>query len=70
MTERNANEEHGKTLSEILAPLSNDLAAVGAVIDEVLKPPVSRLRSLVAHVSRFRGKMLRPVLTLLGGRCF
>jgi octaprenyl-diphosphate synthase len=70
MTERDGNPEPNRTLAEILLPLAEDLAAVGEVIDEVLKPPVGRLRTLVAHVSRFRGKMLRPVLTILGGRCF
>ncbi len=44
------------------------LEAVEKLFNEELKSSVSCVNSLVKHVSRFRGKMLRPILVLLAGK--
>src|ERR671913_406534 len=53
------------TLTECIAP---QLAAVDARFREELSSEISCVNTLVKHVSRFRGKMLRPMLVLLSGR--
>ena len=45
-----------------------ELKAVGRRFDEELASPVRCVNTLVKHVSRFRGKMLRPCLVLLAGK--
>lgn len=57
-------------LGAILAPVTRDLEAVDALLKEVLRPPTDRVRPLVENVKRFKGKMLRPALVVLSGRCF
>ncbi len=44
------------------------LDAVEKLFNEELTSSVSCVNSLVKHVSRFRGKMLRPILVLLAGK--
>ncbi len=54
-------------LSPLMQSLSEGLAEVERVFDAQLSsdlPPVARL---VVHVERYRGKMLRPTLTILSG---
>jgi octaprenyl-diphosphate synthase len=53
------------SLTECIAP---QLAAVERVFHEELKSELSSVDTLVKHVSRFRGKMLRPTLLLLAGK--
>ena len=53
------------TLTECIAP---QLAAVDACFREELDSDIACVNTLVKHVSRFRGKMLRPMLVLLSGR--
>ena len=52
-------------LTECIAP---QLAAVEKRFSEELKSDLACVNALVKHVSRFRGKMLRPMLVLLSGR--
>ncbi|HEY8749415.1 MAG TPA: polyprenyl synthetase family protein [Tepidisphaeraceae bacterium] len=44
------------------------LAAVDRLFHEELKSELACVNTLVRHVSRFRGKMLRPLLVLLSGK--
>jgi len=57
-------------LGSILAPVREDLSAVERELARMLVTPSPPLRDLVAHVSRFSGKRLRPALTLLAARMF
>jgi octaprenyl-diphosphate synthase len=52
-------------LTECIAP---ELAAVERLFERELASDVPCVNSLVRHVSRFRGKMLRPMLLLLSGK--
>lgn len=52
-------------LTECIAP---QLHAVGRCFERELKSDLRCVNTLVKHVSRFRGKMLRPCLVLLSGR--
>jgi octaprenyl-diphosphate synthase len=53
------------TLTECIAP---QLAAVDRLFSKELTSDIACVNTLVKHVSRFRGKMLRPMLVLLSGR--
>jgi octaprenyl-diphosphate synthase len=53
------------SLTECIAP---QLAAVERVFHDELKSDLPSVDALVKHVSRFRGKMLRPTLLLLAGK--
>ena len=53
------------TLTECIAP---QLAEVDRRFREELNSDLACVNTLVKHVSRFRGKMLRPMLVLLSGR--
>src|SRR3954471_8591009 len=53
------------TLTECIAP---QLADVDALFRQELESDLACVNTLVKHVSRFRGKMLRPMLVLLSGR--
>src|SRR5690349_9559945 len=52
-------------LTDCIAP---QLAAVDQLFIAELKSEIASVNSLVKHVSRFRGKMLRPTLLLLAGK--
>jgi len=52
-------------LTECVAP---ELAAVERLFARELSSDLACVNSLVRHVSRFRGKMLRPMLVLLTGK--
>ena len=52
-------------LTQCIAP---QLAAVDIMFREELTSDIACVNALVKHVSRFRGKMLRPMLVLLSGR--
>ncbi len=52
-------------LAEILGPLEAELEAVEAIFERELASDLACVNNLVGHVSRFRGKMLRPMLLLL-----
>lgn len=53
------------TLTECIAP---QLAAVDVMFGKELTSDLACVNTLVKHVSRFRGKMLRPMLVLLAGK--
>jgi octaprenyl-diphosphate synthase len=53
------------TLTECILP---QLAEVDALFQRELRSDLAGVNALVRHVSRFRGKMLRPTLVLLSGR--
>src|SRR4051812_41632474 len=52
-------------LTECIAP---QLRAVDQLFNRELKSELGCVNTLVKHVSRFRGKMLRPTLVLLSGK--
>jgi len=52
-------------LTECIAP---QMAAVERLFHEELTSDLAPVNALIKHVSRFRGKMLRPMLVLLSGR--
>lgn len=51
-----------------LAPIAGDLAEVERILARELASQVPYIRELIAHVSHYRGKRLRPMLLLLTGR--
>ncbi len=53
------------SLTECIAP---ELSAVDELFCRELTSELSCVNALVKHVSRFRGKMLRPILLLLSGQ--
>jgi octaprenyl-diphosphate synthase len=53
------------TIAECVQP---QIAAVDRLFHEELRSDVACVNTLVKHVSRFRGKMLRPMLVLLSGK--
>lgn len=54
-----------ESLAQYLQP---QLDAVEKLFNEELNSNIACVNSLVRHVSRFRGKMLRPILVLLAGK--
>src|SRR5687768_5233602 len=52
-------------LTECIAP---QMAAVERLFHEELTSDLAPVNTLIKHVSRFRGKMLRPTLLLLAGK--
>src|SRR5687768_4858252 len=52
-------------LTECIAP---QMAAVERLFHEELTSDLAPVNTLIKHVSRFRGKMLRPMLVLLSGQ--
>ena len=54
-----------ETLTECIAP---QLSAVDALFRRELTSELACVNTLIKHVSRFRGKMLRPMLVLLAGK--
>src|SRR5206468_8527835 len=55
-------------LSNLSECIATELAAVDDLFRTELKSRLPCVNTLVKHVSRFRGKMLRPMLVLLSGR--
>lgn len=55
--------------SEALALIDGDLARVRVVITEQMATPFESINRLLQDVSAGAGKMLRPALVLLSGRC-
>jgi octaprenyl-diphosphate synthase len=54
------------SIADLVAP---QLAEVEEFFHRELRSELTCVNGLVRHVSRFRGKMLRPTLVLLSGRC-
>ena len=55
-------------LARLLSPVADELAAVADVFDAELTSDLAGVNTLVKHVARFRGKMLRPMLLLLAAK--
>ena len=53
--------------SRLFAELPEHLAGVEAIFEDQLSCDIPPVADLVAHISRYRGKMLRPTLVLLSG---
>src|SRR5437870_12016092 len=64
--------DHKDPMTQALASLTDCIRPQLAVVDELfhqeLSSDLSCVNTLVKHVSRFRGKMLRPILLLLSGK--
>jgi len=56
------------TLALVNETIKKELAAVEQLFTEELSSDLTCVNNLVKHVSRFRGKMLRPTLVLLAGK--
>jgi octaprenyl-diphosphate synthase len=56
------------TLNELTSCVRPQLEAVEKLFDTELRSEAACVNTLVKHVSRFRGKMLRPLLLLLSGK--
>ena len=50
--------------------LAADLAAVNALLHRQLRNPNMFVQDIAQHVSRFQGKQIRPILTLLSAQLF
>jgi octaprenyl-diphosphate synthase len=57
--------ETGPAAPDLYAPIAPDLAEVERVLAETLASACPAVADLVRHVSRYRGKRLRPALLLL-----
>ena len=57
-----------KTLAALTECIAPHLAAVDQRFSEELRSDLACVNRLVRHVSRFHGKMLRPMLVLLSGK--
>ncbi len=55
-------------LPDVLAPLSEDLEAVGRAYGRILATPSAIVAEMTAHAGRFTGKRLRPALACLASR--
>lgn len=56
------------TLATMLDCIDPELLQVERLFDQELRSDLACMNNLTRHVSRFRGKMLRPILVLLSGR--
>ncbi|MBI2886403.1 MAG: polyprenyl synthetase family protein [Chloroflexi bacterium] len=56
--------------AKLYTPIAEELPLVDQAIQEVGRVEFPWLSSLLRHVLSARGKRLRPVMTLLAGRCF
>ncbi len=54
--------------AQILTLIGDDLTAVNAMLARQFRNPNMFVQDVAQHVSRFRGKQIRPVLTLLTAR--
>ena len=62
------NPKVSSTLAALTECIAPQLAAVDVRFREELTSELACVNALVKHVSRFRGKMLRPMLVLLSGK--
>jgi octaprenyl-diphosphate synthase len=53
--------------AEVLAAVDRGLTRVTGIFDAQLRSRLDAVRRLVEHVEHYRGKMLRPMLTLVAG---
>jgi octaprenyl-diphosphate synthase len=57
-----------RSLSDLFAPIRDDLAAVEQIFARELDSDIPFIRNLVAYLAHYRGKQLRPALLLLTAR--
>ncbi|UCD08745.1 MAG: polyprenyl synthetase family protein, partial [Dehalococcoidales bacterium] len=57
-------------LSEIYAPVEDDLVKVEGKLNEISNVDFSHLAELVDYSLKNTGKMIRPALTLLAGKFY
>ena len=50
--------------------LGDDLSAVNSILERQFRNPNMFVQDIAQHVSRFQGKRIRPILTLLSARLF
>ena len=66
------SSDGGADMSTLLGGIADcvgqELAVVDRLFHDELKSDLACVNTLVRHVSRFRGKMLRPLLVLLSGK--
>ncbi len=55
-------------LNQLQEQIGTELSAVDQLFHQELTSDIPSVNALVRHVSRFRGKMLRPMLVLLSGQ--
>lgn len=55
-------------LGQACSLIDNELQAVVALFDEELRGDIPFIEELCAHIRRYRGKMMRPILLLLSAR--
>src|SRR4051812_35110372 len=55
-------------LADLTEAIRPQLEAVDRLFNEELSTDLKCVNTLIKHVSRFRGKMLRPCLVLLSGK--
>ncbi|MEW6741964.1 MAG: polyprenyl synthetase family protein [Planctomycetota bacterium] len=60
--------ERQAQLAEIYAPIESELRDMEASLAAELSSPSEAVRRLLDHVSRYRGKRLRPALVFLSGK--
>ena len=60
--------KQSEALASIYEPIAEELGRVRRVFDDELNSEWPFVRQLCGHVSRFRGKMLRPALVLLSAK--
>jgi octaprenyl-diphosphate synthase len=65
---RTSDDAMALTLSALTECVRPQLADVEKLFDAELLSEAGCVNTLIRHVSRFRGKMLRPLLVLLGGK--
>ncbi len=65
---RSAPAAAAAVLAPLTAPIAAELLAVDQLFSRELASDLACVQTLVKYVSRFRGKMLRPVLVLLTGK--
>jgi octaprenyl-diphosphate synthase len=64
----NASAAAASAIASLTGCIGQELRAVDGVFAEELSSDLPCVNVLVKHVSRFRGKMLRPLLLLLSGK--
>lgn len=57
-------------LTELCAPIASDLERTTAILRRELAGDLDCVNDMCRHVAGFHGKMLRPSVLLLSGRCF
>lgn len=57
-------------LADLYAPIAADLDRVRSILGRELQSDQPAVAAMCRHVSRYHGKLLRPAVLLLAGRCF